>query len=273
MTAPRQICFIGAGNMANALIAGVLRAGLYPPGRIVASDSRPEARDALHHAHGVRTSADNAAAVADAQVVVLSVKPQVFPSLLPTLAPAIHGDQLIISIMAGVRLATIEAGLGVAARVVRAMPNTPALVGAGATALAPGALASATDMDTAEAVFDAVGLTERVEEHLLDAVTALSGSGPAYVFRMVEALVEGAEGVGLPRDQALRLATQTVYGAAKLLSESDDGPQLLRQRVTSPGGTTAAGLQALEDAGFAAAVVACIEAATARGKALGASED
>lgn len=269
MSATDHIAFIGAGNMAGAIIAGILRAGVYTPDQVIATDLRPEALQALAEAHGIRTGQDSAAAVSTARVVILAIKPQGLPALLPALAPHLRPDALVVSIAAGVPLSVLEAGLGDTTAVIRVMPNTPSLVGAGASALAAGKAASDADMHTAEAVFAAVGTTERVGESLLDAVTGLSGSGPAYVFRMVEALVEGAVKVGLPADQALRLATQTVVGAATLLSESQETPETLRQRVTSPGGTTAAGLAALDSAGFADAVVACVGAATARSAELG----
>lgn len=263
------IAFLGAGNMAGAIIEGVIAAGTYLPGQITASDLRPEAIDALARAHGIGRSEDNAAAVTGAQVVVLSVKPQTFPELLPEIAKALAPDALVISIAAGVPLAVIEAGLGADVRVVRVMPNTPALVRAGATALSAGSHATDADLATAEAIFAAVGDTVRVPEAQLDAVTGLSGSGPAYVFRLVEALIAAGETVGLGASEARTLAHQTVFGAAKLLVESGESAAALRQKVTSPGGTTAAGLAALEAAGFEDAVKQCVGAATRRGQELG----
>jgi len=264
-----SIAFIGAGNMAGAIIEGVIAAGTYAPGQITAADVRPEATRALADAHGIHGTSDNASAVSTADVVVLSVKPQTFAQLLPAIAGSLRADALVISIAAGVPLSVIEAGLGAAVRVVRVMPNTPALVRAGATALSAGTHATDADLATAEAVFAAVGETVRVPEAQLDAVTGLSGSGPAYVFRLVEAMIAGGQSAGLGEAEARALAHQTVFGAAKLLVDSGEPAAALRARVTSPGGTTAAGLAALEAAGFEQAVVACVAAATDRSKQLG----
>lgn len=269
MTQSHTIAFLGAGNMANAIIGGVIAAGTYRPEQITASDVRPEATAALAATHGIGRSDSNPQAVKTANVVVLAVKPQTFPELLPEIASSLRADALVISIAAGVPIAVIEAGLGERVRVVRVMPNTPALVRAGATALSAGTRATDADLDTAEAVFAAVGITVRVPETALDAVTGLSGSGPAYVFRMVEALIAGGEAAGLEPADARALATQTLFGAAKLLVETAEAPDELRRKVTSPGGTTAAGLAALEDSGFETAIKNCVLAATARGKELG----
>ncbi len=269
MSAPSRIAFVGAGNMAGALIRGLVASGAYPASAITASDVRPEALAALRAAHGIATTANNRDAVREADVVVLAVKPQVIHDALDDLAAALHADALVLSIAAGVPTATIESRLAPNARVVRAMPNTPALVGAGATALCPGAHATHADLDIAEALFRAVGIVVRVEEAQMDAVTALSGSGPAYVFMMIEALVDAGVKVGLGRDIAATLAAETVFGAAKLLRDTGEAPEALRAKVTSPGGTTAAGLAALEERGFHDALFAAVERATARGRELG----
>jgi pyrroline-5-carboxylate reductase len=269
MPLSQSIAFIGAGNMASALIEGLIAAGTCPAARIVATDVRGDAVAALSVRHGIDSASDNVSAARAADVIVLSTKPQVFPAILPELAPVIGRDKLVISIAAGVPIAVIESQL-TSARVVRAMPNTPALVRAGATAIAAGAHASSADMDVAAAIFASVGIVERVPEDALDAVTALSGSGPAYVFLMVEALAAAGVRVGLPESTAAALAAQTVFGAGKLLRESGEAPEALRRKVSSPGGTTVAGIERLEQRDFRGAVAQAVERATERGRELGA---
>lgn len=267
MSIDRRIAFIGSGNMASALIQGLLASRTSRADQLVASDVRPEALDALKRAHGIATTTDNAAACT-ADILVLSVKPQVLPALLAELAPHVRADALIISIAAGVPLAAIEAPLP-GRRAIRVMPNTPALVAAGATALAAGTHANADDLKLARAIFESVGVVVEVPEPLLDAVTALSGSGPAYVFYLAEALIDAGRAVGLTDDVAKVLALQTVYGAAKLLHESGEAPAELRRKVTSPGGTTHAGVTTLDARDVRGAVTACVTAARDRGRELG----
>jgi len=269
MTLSARIAFIGAGNMASALIEGLLAAGTCSAAQLAASDVRDEALDALQKKHGIRASRDNAAVALDADVVVLSVKPQVLPEALLALAPVLDTHKLVLSIAAGVPLSAIEAHLPSGARTVRAMPNTPALVRAGATAIAPGANATAADMDVAEAIFRSVGMVERVPEAQLDAVTALSGSGPAYVFALCEALAEAGARVGLAPSTAAALAAQTVYGAGKLLHQSGEAAAALRVKVSSPGGTTVAGLEGLAQHDFAGALADAVQRATRRARELG----
>jgi len=267
MTRTESIAFIGGGNMAAALIQGLLQRNTTTPERLLVTDVSAETLSVLATRHRIATSSDNLRACAS-DVIVLAVKPQVFPSLLPQLAPRLGGQSLVISIAAGVPLGAIEAQLP-AARVVRAMPNTPALVLAGATALAPGARASAADMVLAREIFASVGEVVEVPESQMDAVTALSGSGPAYVFLLVEALSEAAVQLGLPLETAATLARQTLFGAGQLLHAGTESASELRRKVTSPGGTTAAGVAALEAHGFRASVLACLEAACVRGAELG----
>jgi pyrroline-5-carboxylate reductase len=267
MAISERIAFVGGGNMAAALIQGMLATATTQPDRVMASDVREESLAALRARYGIETSSDNLHACA-ADVVVLSVKPQVFPALLPELAPHLGEHALVISIAAGVPLRAIEALLP-RARVVRAMPNTPALVSAGVTALALGSRANAADGALATAMFESVGRVVHVSEELMDAVTALSGSGPAYVFLMAEALIDAGVKLGLSPQVSATLATQTLSGAAKLLAESDEPPEALRRKVTSPGGTTAAGIAALEAHDFRGALAACLEAARDRGRELG----
>lgn len=269
MSDPVQIAFIGAGNMATALIHGMLQAGIASPESLRASDLRQEALDALREELGIQVSKDNAVCVADAEAIVLCVKPQILPALLPELSKSLPADALVISVAAGVPCAVLESLLPPGARVVRVMPNTPALVQAGATGIAPGSHATPQDLDLSERIFASVGATVTVDEPLIDAVTGVSGSGPAYVFRFAEALAKAGEDNGLTPADALKLAKQTLFGAAKLLMESDEAPSLLRTRVTSKGGTTAAGLDALEEAGFPDAIHKCVRSAAARGRSLG----
>ncbi len=274
MLAERRIGFIGAGAMAEALAGGLLASGVARE-RLLASDVDAARRRAFAERLGVATGADNALVARRSDVVVLAVKPGAIVPLLSELRRAAAGEALRvlwISIAAGVPLAVLEAGLGAKARIVRAMPNTPALVRAGTTGLHGNAATSAGDRSTARALFEGVGIAwETSDESQLDAVTGLSGSGPAYVFAFLEALVEAGAGVGLPRDAAERLARQTVYGAAKLALESDRSPAELRQQVSSPGGTTVAGLARLEAGGFARALGEAVAAATRRAAELGAA--
>ena len=271
--ATRRFGFVGGGAMAEALVGGLVGAGVSPD-RIRVADPDPARQKALAEAHGVATTGDNAEAVAGADVAVVAVKPGVVRDALAALAAggADVAAPLWISIAAGVPLATLEAALGAGARAVRAMPNTPALVHAGATAIHANAAASAEDRGIARALFGAVGTCwEAPSEGLLDAVTGLSGSGPAYVFVFLEALGDAGVRMGLPRDAAYELAFQTVLGAAKLAIESGRHPASLKDQVTSPGGTTIAGLERLEAGGFRAAVHDAVEAATHRSRELGGS--
>jgi len=269
MSVDQEIAFVGAGNMAGALIRGLVGTSTVSADRIVASDPDQARLGALRSELGIRVTEDNAQAVHGATVVVLATKPQVFPKVLPGVAAALSPDALLISIAAGISTDIIERACPPGARVVRTMPNTPALVGAGATAISPGSHATDRDLELAETLFRSVGICVRVPESQLDAVTGLSGSGPAYVFAMVEALRDAGQGEGLPEETALQLASQTVFGAARLLLEQRESPEVLRERVTSPGGTTRAGLDALESAGFADAIVRAVQAATRRSVELG----
>ncbi len=269
MSVDQRIAFVGAGNMAGALIRGLIGTGTVAAERIVASDPDAKRREALADELGIATTDDNAEAVREAMVVVLATKPQVFPQLLPGLVSAVRPDALVVSIAAGISTRIIEAAFSAGTRVVRSMPNTPALVGAGATAIARGSHATDADLALAETLFRSVGTAVVVPEEQLDAVTGLSGSGPAYVFAMIEALRDAGVREGLPEDTALQLASQTVFGAARLLLEQAESPEVLRQRVTSPGGTTRAGLDALEAAGFADVVMGAVRAATRRSVELG----
>lgn len=273
MPLKHKIAFIGAGNMANALIGALVRTSVVPASQILASDPDAERLAVLEAELGIGTLSDNQEAARQADIIVLATKPQIFPKVLPDLANAVSDETLLISIAAGISTKVIEQALPAGVRVIRTMPNTPALVAAGATAIAAGTNATSEDLSTARTLFESVGEVVELPEASIDAVTGLSGSGPAYVFAMVEALRDAGIDVGLSYDVASKLAAQTVYGAAKLLVESQERPEALRKKVTSPGGTTAAGLQALGDAGFAKAVLAAIRAATARSVELGRPAD
>ena len=265
----KNIAFLGAGNMAEALVKGLLRADVAAPGEVLCTDRRPDRLAELAERYRVRTSSDNRAATSGASIVVLSVKPQVMDALLAEIAPALDETKLVISIAAGVPLAAIERRVGHGIRVIRTMPNTPALVGAGATAISPGEHALEEDLRQAKALFDAIGKTVVVDESLLDAVTGLSGSGPAYIFLIIEALSDAGVKVGLDRRTSQDLAAQTVLGSAKLLIETGEHPGRLKDQVTSPGGTAIAGLHTLEAGGLRTTLMNAVEAATKRSHELG----
>jgi pyrroline-5-carboxylate reductase len=267
--ASHTIGFIGGGNMAEALIRGLVRGGHVPATSIVASGPRKERLDELRRDYGIDVTTHNRDVVQRCGVVVLSVKPQILSKVLIEVGPQIKPGTLVVSIAAGVDTETIEESLPDGVRVVRAMPNTPALVGAGATAVSAGKHASEADLATARAMFDAVGITVELDESHLDAVTGLSGSGPAYIFLILEALADAGVKVGLSRRNAQRLAAQTVMGSAKLLLETDEHPGRLKDMVTSPGGTAIAGLHTLEEGGLRTTLINAVETATKRARELG----
>jgi pyrroline-5-carboxylate reductase len=256
--------FIGAGNMADALVRGLLGRGVVTPGRCVVTNRSNDVRLARFAGEwAVVTTRDKARLVRAADVIVLAVKPTDVPDVLREIAPYVEPRHLVVSVAAGVPLATIEAALDRAV-VVRAMPNTSTGVGASATAVCAGRRAGETHVAVVRALFEAVGRVVVVPERFFDAVTGLSGSGPAYVYLLAEAMVEAAEREGLEREVALELVAQTVLGAGKMLVETGDDPAALRARVTSPGGTTMAGVEALVEGGFLATVGRAIARATRR---------
>jgi pyrroline-5-carboxylate reductase len=269
MSEDQTIAFVGAGNMAGALIRGLIGTATVPADQIIAADPDEARLSLLESELGIRVTRDNGEAVREATVVVLAIKPQVFAQVLPSIATAMGSETLLVSIAAGISTRMIEGAVPPGSRVIRTMPNTPALVGAGATAIAAGSHASDADLEVAETLFRSVGISVRVPEAQIDAVTGLSGSGPAYVFAMIEALRDAGAREGLPEETALRLASQTVFGAARLLLDEGEAPEVLRERVTSPGGTTRAGLDALAQAGFTDAIVGAVRAATRRSVELG----
>jgi pyrroline-5-carboxylate reductase len=265
-----KIGFVGAGQMARALAGGFVRAGLIAPHAVLAADPSPEALDGFGQAiAGSRRCASNAEVARGADVLVLAVKPQQVAAALAEISGAVGPGHLVVSIAAGVRLATLAAGLPAGVRLVRVMPNTPALVGQSASGYALGTTATAADGLSVERLLESVGLASRVEEKLLDAVTGLAGSGPAFVYVMIEALSDGGVRMGLARDVALALAAQTVKGAAEMVLTTGEHPAVLKDKVASPGGTTIAGLAALEQGGVRSNLIAAVEAATRRSIELG----
>jgi pyrroline-5-carboxylate reductase len=266
----KTIGFLGAGNMAEALIKGMIVAGVVAPKQIIAGDVKADRLKHLQNAHGIEVTSDNHDLVNKVDVLVLSVKPQVIDRVLTEVGRDVRPGTLVVSVAAGVPIESIESRLPKGARVVRAMPNTPATALAGATAVSAGTHATDADVALAKRLFDAVGRTVVLDEGLLDAVTGLSGSGPAYVMLMIEALADGGVKVGLHRDTALMLAAQTVYGSAKLLLETGEHPGRLKDMVTSPGGTAIAGLHTLESGALRKTLIDAVEVATKRSAELGA---
>ena len=268
MLKEKIIGFIGGGNMAEALIKGLLAGGL-PAADLTVAEPSEERRLFLADRYGVIATGENRTVAAGSDIVILAVKPQIAQAVLEEIGADISPAKLLISIMAGIRTDTIEAACPAGTRVVRVMPNTPALVMDAASAIAAGASATGEDVSLARRIFELVGKGWLVDEKLMDAVTGLSGSGPAYVLTFIEALSDAGVKNGLPRDVAFGLAAQTVFGTAKLLLETREHPALLREKVTSPGGTTIAGLHVLEKEGFRGTIINAVDVATARSKELG----
>ncbi len=269
MVIDKKIAFLGGGNMAEALIKGMLAAGVARAEQLIANDVSTERLELLSRNYGIVVQKSQKDAVSRADIVILSVKPQVIDAVLVKIAPVADRSKLVVSIAAGVTVERIEKVLRGGPRVVRVMPNTPALVLAGAAGLAAGSSATDEDLALARQIFGAVGRAVVVDEKLLDAVTGLSGSGPAYVFTIIEALADAGVKAGLPRAMALELSAQTVYGAAKMVLETGEHPGKLRDMVTSPGGTTIAGLHELEKGKLRATLMNAVEAAALRSKELG----
>jgi pyrroline-5-carboxylate reductase len=269
MAIEKKIAFLGGGNMAEALIKGLLAAGTARPDQITVSDVSADRLAHMKKAYSITPAKTNSDAAREAGIIILSVKPQMIDRVLGEISGSVDTAKLVVSIAAGVGLAKIEKALSDGARVVRVMPNTPALVLAGAAALAGGKNATSDDLALAQGIFNAVGRSVIVEEKLMDAVTGLSGSGPAYAFVIIDALSDAGVKAGLPRPLALELAAQTMYGAAKMVLETKEHPGKLRDMVTSPGGTTIEGLHALEKGKLRATLMNAVEAATARSRELG----
>jgi pyrroline-5-carboxylate reductase len=271
MKLDQTIGFLGTGNMAEALIKGLINAGVVEPAQIYGSDPRRERCDDLEKRFGIHTTTQNLDVVRHSEIVVLSIKPQILRQVCTEVSPHLKPHALVISIAAGIPVAVIEKLLPSGTRVVRTMPNTPALVGAGATAIAAGGHATDADLEIARNIFEAVGKAVLLDEEQLDAVTGLSGSGPAYVFLIIEALSDAGVKMGLSRYNSQMLAAQTVLGSAKLLIETNEHPGRLKDMVTSPGGTAIAGIATLEAGGLRTTLINAVEAATRRSQELGAA--
>lgn len=263
----KRIGFFGAGNMAEALARGLLSGGV-PATDIIVSDLSEARRKHFAETLGIRATGDSREVLANGDVLIFAVKPQNIPELIAILSGH-DGRRLFISICAGVSTGFIEKGLGEQPRVVRAMPNTPMLVGAGVSAIAKGRSATDEDLAVAREIFETAGKVIVVKERMMDAVTALSGSGPAYFFYLVEAMAEAGVRLGLPEEAAMELARETAFGAGKMLRECPEPPAELRRKVTSPGGTTFAAISRMDEAGMKATIIKALEAAAARSKELG----
>ena len=269
----KKLGFIGGGNMAEAMIKGLLSASFIEAKNIFVSEPSEAKRDTLHAEYKIKVSADNRELVKKCDILILAVKPQIFQEVLVDICSLVDSDKLVISIAAGVPISIIDDALrgdkNKKFSIVRTMPNTPALVQEGVTAIASGQHASKTDVKIAHRIFEAVGCTVDVEEDQLDAVTGLSGSGPAYIFMLIEALSDAGVKMGLSREVSNTLTIQTVLGSAKLARESGKHPGELKDMVTSPGGTTISGLHALEEGSLRTTLMNAVEDATLRSRELG----
>ena len=269
MTKGDTVGLIGGGKMGSALAGGIVSGGLVPASQVIVADVDADRLQELSKTLGVGVTRDCRQAAKASRILILAVKPQTMSEVLSDLSGVVGKSHLVISIAAGIPIQFIEARLRKGVRVIRVMPNTPALVGEGMAALAAGSAATEADLAEARRIFDAVGLTVVVKEDLMNAVTGLSGSGPAYAFIMIEALSDAGVRMGLGRDIALKLSAQTLLGAARLCLQTGKHPGELKDMVTSPAGTTIAGIQALEDGKIRATLIAAVEAATLRAKELG----
>lgn len=266
----KKIAIIGAGNMGEALISGLIVSGSSKPESIICTDVREARLEEIKKEYGVRTMVDNVKAVIASDIVVYAVKPQIIAAVLKETAEKLDMSKLVISIAAGVPMAAIESCLNKDLRLIRVMPNIPAAVKEAASAIAAGGHATEEDVDLAMEIFNSVGKSVFIKEnYLMDAITGLSGSGPAYIFLIVDALADAGVKMGLAREEALFLSTQTVLGAAKLLMETREHPGKLKDKVTSPGGTAIAGLATLEEGGLRTTLIHAVEAATNRSRELG----
>jgi len=264
----KKLVFIGAGNMAEALVKRILNAGLIEKANILVTDIESERLKFFDEELGVSGVSDNKEAVKEADIIVLSIKPQVMTNVLAEISNSLKSTQKIISIAAGITTKFIESKLGKEIPVIRVMPNTPALIGHGVAGICTGRYAQRQDLDLAKTIFEAVGKVVVIKEELMDAVTALSGCGPAYVFTIVEVLTDAGVSLGLPRDVSLTLAIETIEGATKMLKETNQHPAILRDKVTSPAGATIAALNVLEEKGIRAAFIQALTAAANRSKEL-----
>lgn len=268
MTEIQKVGFIGGGNMAEALIKGLLHGG-YPVERILVSEPSDVRREHLAEAYGVCSTPENLELMEQCEIVVLAVKPQIADEVLEGVASAYTEDKLIVSILAGVSCQAIESHFDGSARVVRVMPNTPALVSEGASTICSGRFSSKEDLLLVQHLFESVGQVQKIDERQMDAATGLSGSGPAYVYTIIEALADGGVREGLRRDIAHALAVQTVVGAALMVRETGEHPAILRDRVCSPGGTAITGVSTLENKGLRTTLMEAVSAAANRSRELG----
>jgi pyrroline-5-carboxylate reductase len=264
----KKVAIIGGGKMGSIIAQGLIAHKIIPAKDIIVTDIDAARLDCLHSSLKLKVSHNNEKAAKSADIIILAVKPQNMAAALKEVSSAVDKSKIVISIAAGITTNFIEKSLIKGVRVLRVMPNTPALVGEGATAVAKGSCAKKSDVQLAHVIFNAVGISVEVEEALIDAVTGLSGSGPAYCFLIIEALIDAGEKMGLPRDLAAKLAMQTMLGSARLCLQSDKHPAQLREMVTSPGGTTVAGLKALEEGKIRTTIISAVEAATKRSKEL-----
>jgi pyrroline-5-carboxylate reductase len=264
----KRVAFIGCGNMGSALISGILGSGLISKDKVLVTDIRPKRLEYIREKEGVSTTENNREAVEKCDIIVLAVKPQVMERVLSEIKDVVTGDKLIVSIAAGITTGFIEKALEKEVPVVRVMPNTPALVKTGASGLSSGKYAGEQEETIAEQMMSRVGIVVKVPEEMLDAVTALSGSGPAYIFYVIESLIEAGMEMGLSEDDVRKLVNQTVLGAVNMVMETGESPQVLRHKVTSPGGTTEAALKYLEEKGFQKILIAAVKEATIRSKEL-----
>ena len=266
----KKIGFIGAGNMGEALIGGIISSDSSSPENIICSDVSKERLEFMQETYGIRTTTDNPEVASSSDIVIYAVKPQIIAAVLRETADKLDMSKLVISIAAGVPMEAIEVALGKELRLIRVMPNVAALVKEGAAAIASGKHALKEDIELAMSIFNSVGKSIFLEEnYLMDAVTGLSGSGPAYIFLIIDALADAGVKVGLSRKDSIALATQTVLGSAKMLQETGAHPGQLKDMVTSPGGTAIAGLHNLEKGGLRTTLINAVEAATNRSKELG----
>ena len=266
----KKIAIIGVGNMGEALISGLVVSGSSNPKSIICTDVRESRLDEIKKEYGVQTTENNVEAVAASDIIVYAVKPQIIAAVLKETAQKLDMSKLVISIAAGVPMAAIESCLNKDLRLIRVMPYIPAAVKEAASAIAAGGHASEEDVELAMEIFNSIGKCVFIKEnYLMDAITGLSGSGPAYIFLIVDALADAGVKMGLAREEALFLSTQTVLGAAKLLMETREHPGQLKDKVTSPGGTAIAGLATLEEGGLRTTLIHAVEAATNRSKELG----
>ncbi len=264
MLTDKKIGFIGTGNMGSAIIGGLLNNHISEPHNVFIYDALPERMNEVSQRYNLNKCKSNTEVLHNAEYIVLAVKPQNMKSVLSEIKHAVKKHHTFLSIAAGIRTDYIENSLGGQVRTVRAMPNTPALIGCGATALSPGTYAQQRDLEIAGQIFSSIGVALQLEEKYLDAVTALSGSGPAYFFYLIESLIQAGIKCGLPDDIAEELVKQTALGSARLALESTESPRELREKVTSPGGTTEAALEVMKKYKFREIVVAAIQTATKR---------